>query len=119
MRFLADENFPQAGVLALEGAGCDVYWIRRAAPGMRDAEILAWAEREQRVLLTFDKDFGELARATASRSLGVILFRLPMPRPGSVGRELAGLVLSRGDWSGHFSVVEPGRIRMRPIGISN
>jgi hypothetical protein len=38
---------------------------------------------------------------------------MPMPRPGDVGRRLADLVMSRDDWAGHFSVVEPGRIRMR------
>jgi predicted nuclease of predicted toxin-antitoxin system len=32
------------------------------APGMNDPDVLAWAARESRVVLTFDKDFGELAR---------------------------------------------------------
>lgn len=61
MRFLANENFPGAAVAALEAAGNDVVWVRTAAPGSSDPEVLAWAAREQRVLITFDKDFGELA----------------------------------------------------------
>ena len=61
MRFLADENFPGNAVTALQARGHDIVWIRTAAPGSKDEEILAWAVREERVLLTFDKDFGELA----------------------------------------------------------
>jgi predicted nuclease of predicted toxin-antitoxin system len=65
MRFLADENFP--GAAALRAAGSDVVWVRIAAPGSSDSEILAWAAREERILLTFDKDFGELAASGCDR----------------------------------------------------
>jgi predicted nuclease of predicted toxin-antitoxin system len=58
MRFLANENFPGAAVVALGADGHDVVWVRVAAPGMRDPDVLAWAAREGRILLTFDKDFG-------------------------------------------------------------
>lgn len=116
MRFLANENFPGAAVAVLAGDGHDVVWVRAAAPGMSDPDVLAWAIREGRVLLTFDKDFGELARASALPSAcGVVLFRMPMPRPGDVGRRLAGLIAARDDWAGHFSVIEPGRVRMRRV----
>ncbi|MFL5031428.1 MAG: DUF5615 family PIN-like protein [Xanthobacteraceae bacterium] len=43
MRFLANENFPGAAVRALRAAGHDVSWIRTAAPGMPDQDVLAWA----------------------------------------------------------------------------
>jgi hypothetical protein len=32
-----------------------------------------------------------------------------------VGAQLAALIMARSDWAGHFSVVEPARIRMRPL----
>jgi len=115
MRFLADENFPGAAVAALEVAGHDIVWVRRAAPGATDVEVLAWAAREQRILLTFDKDFGELAKgSTLPSECGIVLFRLPMPKPGDAGLRLAGLITARDDWAGHFSVVGSGRVRMRP-----
>jgi hypothetical protein len=117
MRFLANENFPGAAATALEAAGHNVVWVRRAAPGATDPDVLAWAAREERVLLTFDKDFGELARASAlPRTCGVILLRMPMPRPGDVGARLADLIMARDDWAGYFSVIEPGRVRMRVLG---
>jgi hypothetical protein len=116
MRFLANENFPGAAVIALAADGHDVVWVRATAPGMGDPDVLAWAVREERVLLTFDKDFGELARASALPSTcGVVLFRMPMPRPADVGRRLADLIAARDDWVGHFSVIEPGRVRMRQL----
>jgi predicted nuclease of predicted toxin-antitoxin system len=117
MRFLANENFPGAAVTALEAAGHDVVWVRTAAPGTSDPDVLAWAARERRILLTFDKDFGELARGSAlPHTCGVVLLRMPMPRPGDVGQRLADLIIARDDWAGHFSVIEPGRVRMRPLG---
>jgi predicted nuclease of predicted toxin-antitoxin system len=76
MRFLANENFPGAAVTALESAGHDVVWVRIAAPGTNDPQVLAWAAREGRILLTFDKDFGELARGSAlPLTCGVVLLR--------------------------------------------
>src|SRR5579884_3957321 len=114
MRFLADENFPVAAISALVAAGSDVVWVGLAAPGSSDSEVLALAIREQRILLTFDKDFGELAKAsTLPATCGVILLRIPMPGPDATGQVLAELILARDDWAGHFSVIEPGRIRMR------
>jgi hypothetical protein len=116
MRFLANENFPGDAVSALQAAGHDVVWIRTAAPGSSDEDILALAVREERILVTFDKDFGELAwRVGLPVNSGIILFRLPMPMAADAGAILAGRVAERNDWSAHFSVVEPGRIRMRRL----
>lgn len=115
MRLLANENVPGPLVEALSVAGCDVAWIRLVSPGATDVAVLALAAAEHRILLTFDKDFGELARsAHLPLECGVILLRLPMPRPSEFQR-LAGLIRSGTNWSGQFSVVEPGRIRTRPL----
>jgi predicted nuclease of predicted toxin-antitoxin system len=77
--------------------------------------VLAWAVRDERILLTFDKDFGELARASGlPPACGIILLRIPVPRADEVGR-LTNLIMARHDWAGHFSVIEPGRVRMRSL----
>lgn len=117
MRFLANENFPGAAVAALEAAGHDVVWVRTATPGATDPAVLALAVREARIILTFDKDFGELARrSTLPPACGVILLRITLSGGGDVGRRVADLITARMDWAGNFSVVEPGRVRMRPLG---
>jgi predicted nuclease of predicted toxin-antitoxin system len=118
MRFLANENFPGDAVIQLQKAGHDVVWVRTAAPGSKDEDVLAQAAREQRILLTFDKDFGELAwDAALPPSSGVVLFRLPMTSAANAGAMLAARLEERADWAGHFTVLEPGRIRMRPLSV--
>jgi predicted nuclease of predicted toxin-antitoxin system len=116
MRLLANENVPGDAVAELRGAGHDVAWVRTEAPGSSDPHVLAWAIRELRILLTFDKDFGELAlRAKLPPECGVILIRLDMPPAATAGRLLARLIDARDDWAGHFAVIEPGRVRMRRL----
>ena len=101
---------------ALRAAGHEVDWVRTAAPGIADQDVLAWASREDRILITFDKDFGELARGSAlPTTCGVILLRMPMTTAGDAGRRMANQIAARDDWAGHFSVIEPGRVRMRPL----
>lgn len=90
--------------------------MRTDEPGALDQDVLARAQREGRVLVTFDKDFGELAWRTAlPADAGIVLFRIPMPGPAQVGEALAGILTSRDDWKGNFAVVEPGRVRMRRL----
>ena len=115
MRFVADENFPANAVKELKAAGHDVIWVAAAAPGSRDEDVVALAAREERIILTFDKDFGELAAQGLPVSSGIILFRLPLPTAADVGTILLARIGERTDWGGHFAVIEPGRIRMRPL----
>jgi hypothetical protein len=116
VRFLANENFPGGAVSVLRSAGHDVVWVRTDAPGSADRAVLDRAILENRTLLTFDKDFGELAwRAKLPASCGVVLLRLPMPPPLIAGAAVAQMILERDDWAGHFAVIQPGRIRMRKL----
>lgn len=76
MRLLANENFPRSAVEALREAGHDIHWVRLEMPGATDVDVLACAQKEKRILLTFDKDFGELAfQAGLNSSIGI--FALP------------------------------------------
>jgi len=82
VRLLADENIPGDAIAARRAAGHDVVWARTDGPGSTDRDILARAQREDRIVLTFDKDFGELAwRARLPAACGVVLLRLLMPSP--------------------------------------
>lgn len=56
---LADENFPIASIRRLRSVGFDVVAIVEEIPGATDAQILRRAEQEQRIILTFDRDYGE------------------------------------------------------------
>lgn len=114
MRFLANENFPFDAVEALRQQAHDVIWIRTDSPGISDPEVLRRAQAEDRILLTFDKDFGELAfRTKLSATSGIILFRIKTPSSAAIAQKVVTAVALREDWSGHFSVIEDDKIRMR------
>ncbi len=116
MRILANENFPGEAVEALRSRGHDVAWVRTEAPGSKDLEVLAWATSENRILATFDKDFGELVfRMGVSAPSGVILFRIAPSSPSHVASMTVAVLESRTDWAGHFSVIEENRLRMTPL----
>jgi predicted nuclease of predicted toxin-antitoxin system len=51
--------------------------VARLAPGATDAEVVQMAHRDTRILVTEDKDFGQLFFASAPASPGVILLRFP------------------------------------------
>ena len=115
MRFLVDENLLLPIVEALRREGHDVAWVRADAPGSTDEQVLARALAEGRVLVTADKDFGDLAfGAGLGAGSGVILLRLR----GSIPTWAAALVAAAGerdDWTGVFAVVTEGGVRARPL----
>jgi predicted nuclease of predicted toxin-antitoxin system len=114
MRFLANENFPLDAVEALRHQGHDVVWIRTESPGISDPEVLSRAQTEDRILLTFDKDFGELAfRTKPPVASGIILFRITAPSSVVVAQKVVTAIALRDNWAGHFSVIEDDKIRMR------
>ena len=116
MRILADENFPGDAVIALRQQGHDVAWIRTDAPGSSDQVVLARAVAEDRLLITFDKDFGALTfQARLHAAPGIVLFRLSLSSPTHVARLVVFALESRSDWAGHFAVVDDHQIRMTPL----
>lgn len=116
MRLLANENIPGETIDALRQAGHNVLWIGTESPGIDDRTVLARAQAESRILLTFDKDFGELAfRYGLMARSGIILLRLSAPSSAEVTRSILAILDSRDDWAGHFSVIDDRRIRMIPL----
>ena len=117
MRLLVDENIPLDTVRALRAAGHDVYSATEAAPGAPDLEHLKVAIAEDRLILTFDTDFGELVVRSAHRpQAGVMLLRL-VPSGAAEVTELLVDLLARPEvtWHGHLSVVDREHIRQRPL----
>jgi predicted nuclease of predicted toxin-antitoxin system len=113
MRFLADESCDFAAVHALRAAGHDVAAVSDVARGAEDTVVIELARSERRVLLTEDKDFGQLVFAAARQSSGVVLLRWPVSARSSLGVALVEFAASHGDsLTGAFAVVEPGRARV-------
>lgn len=77
MRFLADVCCPKQVEDLLIEAGHDVLLARTVAHDSADTDLLAWATRERRVIVTRDKDYGDLTVANEEPAHRVVLFRLP------------------------------------------
>lgn len=116
MKILADENFPAPVVATLRESGVDVLSVRTEMPGATDEAVLQRAQREQRIVATFDKDFGELAfRFGLPATCGILLFRLDMKSPDQVKRRVLESIAQQLIYAGNFTVIEESRIRVRAL----
>ncbi len=115
-RLLANENFPAPSVRYLRERGYDVSAVAEGKGSSADPEVLALAAAEQRWIVTFDRDYGELifARGLAAPP-AVILFRMRSYRPDGPGRVLADLLDSGSEFEGQFVLVDETGLRKRPL----
>lgn len=114
MKLLADENLDLSVVARLREAGHHVLAVAEMEPGISDDVVLGLANAETAMLITEDKDFGELAFRQALVHHGVILIRLA----GLPGASKAALILHLLETHSHelpgsFIVVSPGMVRIR------
>jgi predicted nuclease of predicted toxin-antitoxin system len=116
MRLCANENLSADCIARLRQGGHDVLWIREAAPGSPDIAVINRALAEDRLLITFDKDFGELVFRSGVKSLrGIVLLRISQASASAVAERVAAVLASRDDWAGHFSIVDDFAVRMRRL----
>jgi predicted nuclease of predicted toxin-antitoxin system len=113
MNFLAGESCAGPVIRALRGAGHDLAAIAEVARGATDEQVLERALNEHRVLITKDRDFGELGYARGRLSTGVILVRFHgrtrLAKPATAVEAITKLGSRLMD---ALTVVEPGRVRI-------
>ena len=115
MQFLADESCDFNFVRALRTAGHDVHAVVDISPRAKDPDVIRLALQESRVLLTEDKDFGQLVFASGAKSAGVILLRYVVAARQAVVQLLLETVRDKGEQLHQcFTVVEPGKVRFKP-----
>lgn len=122
MRFLADENFPLPSVLRLRDAGYDV---ATTVPGTPDSSVLERAQAEGRLVITFDRDFGELifyrgpgviSYGGTIASPGVIFLRFVPSDPTEPAAILERVLAAPSvTLDGYFTVVERDHVRQRAL----
>jgi predicted nuclease of predicted toxin-antitoxin system len=115
-RILADENLHAEIVQWLREAGHSVLWAAEELRGTGDSDLLALAHRERRIILTNDRDFGELVVRRGFASAGVIFLRFR----ASSGDEVLRAFQAR--WpeietaaEGSFIVATNEALRVRPL----
>jgi hypothetical protein len=97
-------------------AGWDTAYVKEANPGISDDGVLRWAVREDRILLTEDKDFGDIVFRMQREIPGVLLLRMPAgPWPSRWTRLRDVLDRHGNKLEGMFAVIRPGSMRFRAI----
>lgn len=114
MKFLLDENLGKEAAKFLKGLGHSAIRIREINPGIPDYEVLDLALSQRSVLITSDKDFGELVFKEKQPHTGVIFLRL---EDESSDNKITALKFVLPKYVvGKFIVVEEkeGKFRIRP-----
>jgi len=113
MNFLADESCAWPVLRVLREAGHDVVAISEVARGAADEQVLERALNEKRVLITEDRDFGELVYARGRPSAGVILIRFPSrARQAKLATVVEAVAKLGSRLQDAFTVIEAGRVRI-------
>jgi predicted nuclease of predicted toxin-antitoxin system len=114
MKFLVDHNVGRSVAQFLTNAGHDTIFVGDVDPHMLDSEILHWAVRDQRILITQDHDFGMLVYRSNQPHAGVLLLRMGQARRAERIAALKWILQHHADeLPGCFSVFENERLRIR------
>ena len=114
MQLLCDEGVDRQIVERLRADGHVVSYVAEQNPGVADAPILEQARSGQVLLVTADKDFGDLVFRDEHATAEVVLLRLAGLSPGKKADFTASAFAGRADeMTSAFSVVSPGGVRTR------
>ena len=117
LKFLVDVGVGKAVELFLKEQGHDTKTVRTIDPKMPDEEIIRLSLKEKRMIITMDKDFGELVYHYKRESCGVLLLRLE-DATGSEKQEIVANILAKhsSDIANRYCVFQNGRLRIRKMG---
>ena len=114
MKLLVNENVPLAGVRSLRDIGHDVVSITEDSPGISDEEVLRIARAEIWIIVTFDRDYGELVfRRRLPPTAGMLYLRFRPRSPSEIAEYFLRLTAARVDLNGRFTTAYRGRMRQR------
>lgn len=91
MKFLANENIPRIALDLLRDQGVDIISVLAVRRGLKDEEVLGIANEQGRLIVTFDKDFGDLVFRTGMEAKGLVLLRFRPATPQQGSSEAQGL----------------------------
>nr|VFJ77255.1 MAG: Predicted nuclease, contains PIN domain, potential toxin-antitoxin system component [Candidatus Kentron sp. FW] len=116
MRFAADECCDTTLVVGLREDGHDIWFAMESARGADDETILHYAVTHERILLTEDKDFGELVVQLRLPAHGVVLVRMNPADSASKLIRLREVFRHQATrLAGSFVVVDESKVRIRPL----
>lgn len=114
MNLLADEGVDRQIVVRLRLEGHAVLYVAEFEPGISDDAVFDKANQNRALLITADKDFGEMVFRQGSVRSGVVLLRLAGLLPGTKATVVARSLREHGaEMRESFSVISPGMVRIR------
>ena len=117
MRLLANENVPVESIRRLRADGFDVASIIQDSPGVKDEVVLSRAHAERRIILTFDRDYGQLIFARRLPAPpGLVFFRFAPSYPAEPADRFREVIeVEHITLEGQFTVVGRSWVRQRPL----
>lgn len=115
IKLLADENIPNRTVEALKQRDVDIISVIDSSPGLSDRAVIDLANDEDRVIVTFDKDFGELIFRERLEVTGLILLRIAPISPERIAERIGHILAQNLSLSNKIVVVREDRIRVTPL----
>lgn len=114
MHLVADESVDGELVAALEQAGHRVIYIAHELHSIKDPQVLAFATSRDEVLITEDKDFGEIVHRLRHAHAGVVLLRLnELSTPSKIARTLMVISAYEAKLKDAFTTITATRVRSR------
>ncbi len=114
LKLLADENIPARAIELLRAAGYDLLSIRESAPGVPDEEVLRLAVAQDRILVTFDRDYGELVfRIGQEAPQSIFYLRFDPTSASAVSDVVLALLADPSAVAGSMVIVSSQGIRRR------
>lgn len=117
LRLLADENIYQEIVEQLRADGIDVRSVQEFGKAQApDTEVIRLAQKEDRILLTFDRDFGDI-RYLPQLAPGVVLLRFRQTPIEEITDRVEEVLTDLGERGlrGFLTVITPLHVRRRPL----
>ncbi|CAN5643076.1 hypothetical protein BH18ACI1_BH18ACI1_06430 [soil metagenome] len=117
MKFLANENFPFPSIKFLRENGYKVISISEESSGIADSEVLQKASAENLIILTFDRDYGELIfKYQKNNPPAVVYFRTKGQMPNEAGKILLEKIkIEKIALENNFTVIEASGVRQRKL----
>ena len=115
IKLLANENIPSASIALLQKEGFDVLAASREFPGSIDEVVLSRARQEARVLVTFDRDYGELIFHRQLPVPPAVIYLRFIPKHPLEVAEIVQQIVNQTEIMGYFVAADRESLRRRRL----
>lgn len=116
MKFIANENIPLASVKVLRDSGYEVFAISEESPGISDVEVLKKACSNRLIVITFDRDYGELIfKNKHLPPAGIVYLRFMPDYPEQAAEILLKIIENGILLEDKFTIIDSNKLRQRNL----